>query len=438
MSELHEAMPATPDPLRAPPTPAASAPTSALGADASDADVHDDTRHGDPVHIAWRLLTSPRTFLGLTALLAAFFAWSTTLPARATPGELSRVMSFAEAELASALGATDPLTSPVFILGVLLLGVVGVGLLLARRRDAGPFVRRTEVFIDAPIEVVRARVPKGVQLGLRREGAVIAALGIVALLIALAVARSSGLEARIQVTPGDRTGEQTSATVLDAGIYVPRAFSRTLRCASPDPLDASRGYDCELASATDPASEALKLRAGEPATAGDITFALVRGTPRFPGRSEIATFVLTRGDAPPELVELGAAPVALSNSGERLQMFSGPDGPLVLVAGPGHAPYLLVPTTAADAPAGAAKPPLTLAYAPPRDLTVRATTSPELPLFWAGLCLIAIGLFLIGVWPSVRLQLEANVKGTRAICWSTNDADRAARILDALRPTESS
>jgi|GEM_PF-2250428 len=418
-----------------------------------------DEHAGEPdVALAWRLLSSPRTLLVLSLLLSLLFVIAAALPQRPTAAELARRLSFASADVATGLGLLDVMTAWPTLLLLLLVVLNLAGIFTARWiARAGPsyggIVTRASALVSDPIDVLRARVAatpmKG--RGLLREGAALAVLGVVALLIGFVIARGTALDARLELTPGART--LSEAVVRDGELFLPRTLPYGLMCERPDPQDVRRAFDCRLAGTggTEPAQ--VFLAPGYETKVGDLALSPLRETLRTFSAEESYDFILTReggADAaisPVERLRLEPGKsVALRASGQQLTAYAGPDGPLVVVEAAGARPVLLAPLADADAamPTAGGSPPAAVAVtsAPsvlgdlhvaaltPTKLFVTVTSAPEWPLVLAGVLLIALGLLLMGLVPHVELALTTTTTGgTRVTIWSANRPSLPKRAL---------
>ncbi len=339
-----------------------------------------DEPHAGPTALAWRLLTSTRTLLALSAILALLLVLAAALPERPLPSELAARTSFAAAEAARGLGLDDVLLAWPTLLIVLLVALNGAGILLARRRAAPA---------TAP--------PR--RRGLAREGAALALIGVVALGVGLGVARSSALDARLVIAP--ELGRLSEAFVRDGDLLLPRTLPYGLMCQRPDPQDPSRRFDCRLASTGAPEPTPITLVPGQASAAGDLVLEPLAERPRTPAEGEAFDLVLTRqGGAAPAIERLRIEPgttVELRATGQRLTALPGPDGPLVIIEAEGARPTLLA------APGRAASTPtrdvggLHVDVIAPTELSVAARTTPEAPLVLAGTLLFALGLLLVGL-----------------------------------------
>lgn len=424
------------------------------------------TTDGEPeplIAVAWRVLSSPRTFLALGAVLALFLAVAATVPQRASPAELARALPFASADAASGLGLTDALVAWPTLLLVLLMALNAVGIFVARSLGRGPsgaLAAQASAIVPAlGVDAVRARlgrVPALRRLPLRlestregarvvarrgplREGAAVALLGLVALAIGLALARGSALEARLTLAPG--TGALSEAIVRDGELLLPRAFPWALACARPDPQDPRRAFDCRLGGAAQPAAIPVSLA---PGYASKVTVASASGAmdfelrplaerPRRFDASEAYEVVLTRPGSGPERLRLEPGQtVALTASGDQLTAFPGPDGPMIVVEGDGHAPVLLAPPTARFGSATNAGEALRLEVEPATTLTVGLATAPEAPLVLAGVLLVTLGLLLMAAVPHLTVVLEPAGEGTRVAFASVNRPELPRAALGRL------
>jgi hypothetical protein len=397
--------------------------------------------------LAWRMLTSARTFLVLTALLGAFLALAAFLPQRPLPEELARALPFASAEVARDLGLTDALTAWPTLLLLMLLALNAVGLVLGarERREHPPTTslssspNRGECLLPDELGALRERLkpisrrfellPNGtviIRRGLFREGLGLALLGLLTLLAALVVNRTQSTEARLSLGPGTPTPSE--AKLREGDLMLLASLPYGLICDKPDPQDPLRRFPCRMADRDTPPTD-LVLQPGERTHLGDFSLTPVRERLRSPTPESPVDLVLSRSGGLERLrVEPGKR-LALS-SGEHLTAFHGPDGPILIAEPTEGPPTLLVPRTTL-APS---KTPLAFAIEAehPTLLEVDVTTSPERSLFFTGLGLLLLGLLLIAFVPHLRLELHPTSGGTLIIASSLNRPNLPSDTLAAL------
>ncbi len=390
--------------------------------------------------LAWRVLSSPQTFLALSAALALVFVVAAALPQRPSESELVRALSFSTADVVTGLGLTDVLVAWPTLLLLLLLALNAAGIFIARAgRRRTP--NTTSALIAAPIEDVRTRigrVPGLGKLGLRvypgatvgrrglvREGALLALIGVIGLGIGLVIARRSALDARFEVVPG--VAEVASASVRDGEVFVPRAIPYGLMCERPDPQDRQRAFDCRLAVTG--ASQALpvNLAPGYATRASGIELSPLRETLRRTSRREPIDLLLTRAGAVEALRLTQQETVVLRSSGEQMTGYLGPDGPMIVVESKDGRAQLWAPRSdavpvvvSAATPGAAPTLDFTLEAETPTRILVSATTSPESTLVIVATLLFVLGLLLMALVPHLELVLTATPDGTRVSVASNN------------------
>lgn len=411
-----------------------TSPASTVGGGAHGIAAYDHPGEADTA-LAWRILSSPRTLLGLSLALTLILMLGATLPQRPLAAELARRLSFASADAATGLGLLDVLSAWPTLLLVLLIVLNAAGIFISRwlaRAGAarGSIVAQASALVAEPLENVRSRViaARIGGRGLAREGGALAVLGVVALVIGFVVSRSSGLDARLELAPGMRT--LSEAVVRDGELFLPRTLSYGLMCERPDPQDASRSFDCRLAGVGATGPTQVYLAPGYGSRVGDLELSPLSESLRRFGDAEPYDVVLTRNaSTAPTFERLRLEPgktVALRASGEKLTAYPGADGPLVVVEAEGARPVLLGPLSDADqlasvGPANAAAlGNLRFDVLAATQLTVAATSAPEAPLMIAGTVLLALGLLLMGLVPHLEVALEATRGGTRITLWSAN------------------
>ncbi len=390
--------------------------------------------------LAWRMLTSGRTFLVLTALLGAFFAFAAFVPQRPLPDELARVLPFASAEVARDLGLTDALTAWPTLLLSLLLTLNAVGLVLGARDRAPDSQDRASRLFPESLETLRDRlapVVRGrqeiatdgaiiVRRGLFREGLGLALLGLLSLLGALGMSRSLSTEARLALAPGTPTPSE--ARLRDGDLMLLASLPYGLICDKPDPQDPLRRFACRMADRDTPPTE-LTLQPGERTHLGDFSLTPVRERLRAPAPDSPIDLVLSR-NGQLERLRIEAGKRLALPTGEHLTAFHGPDGPIIIAESKAGTPALLVPrTTLASSPTAL---PFTLEAEHATLLEVDVTTSPERPLFFTGLGLLLVGILLLAFVPHLRLELRPVADGTLVIGSSLNRPELPGQVLASL------
>lgn len=420
-------------------------------------DSPEDVAEERTVPLAWRLLTSPRTFLVTSALIALLFGWAATLPQRPLAAELARRMPYAPAEAVTGLGLDDVLVSwPLFLLlAVLVLNAAGIALArrLGQANAGSPLFARLATTLPFPVEAVRGELPRalggaataqlkpgGIVLrrGFYREGSALVVLGILALGLALVVSRGSAAEHRLTVIPA--TGVLSTAELRHDDVFIAQVLPWGVMCDRPDPQDPTRTVPCRLAGPGESPAE-LPLTPGDTSRLGDKVFSLVREVPRVPALDEPIELVMTR-EGRAERVRLDPGkPVELRATGHRLTAWPGPDGPLVVLERPAAKDQsrdvvLLTPPRGAVAPNGpeAAQTVDGLRFEarPATTIEVRATTSPEGPLVLAGLAMVVLGLLLMGALPHLEVVVSAVPGGSRVDLASHNRPFLPERVLAAI------
>jgi hypothetical protein len=414
----------------------------------------------DPVRLVWDALTSPVTFMLSASTFGLLLALGTYIDQGLTEGELLEQRTFAGAQALLGLGFTDLLTSWVvwFVGLVLTLNVVGLVLRHVwltppdARGWGGPSVDHATCTTTASLEAVTAsmggrmgRTSRSSGLlvaraGFWTEGLVIVAIGVLVLMGSVAVDRSVGIEARLEVLgsgapPSQEEPGPLVVRFLEEGAWIDRQLPFTARCADTSLADPARGWRCTLtrkvpATADAPPSteeEQIQLGPGWPDAAFGLTFHVANERP-LPGRSDFVRLV----DAAGQLVYAGPPRRTASlPGGEQLTPFAGPDGPLVVVTPPGAAPYLLAPSTdvdAAPAKVGSA----TLSSAPPWQLTLGASRRPGSALAWTGLGLLLLGFLVLAALPHLTVTAREVDGEVTLRAWSFNRADVAERALASL------
>lgn len=414
----------------------------ARGSNAPDDTAHAGALSEEPtVALAWRLLSSPRTTLTLCALLALVLALGAAVPQRPLPAELARRLPFAAAEAASGLGLTDVVVAWPTLLLLLLLALNAAALILTNRARSGPprFVASATTIVAEPLDSLRTRTPLALRFqgarasgrrGLFREGALLALLGVGALLVGLAVSRSSALDARLRLAPG--SGGASEASARDGDLYLAKSLGIGLACERPDPQDPQRAFGCRLTHGGAQAGQELSLAPGYTTTVDGLALSPSAEAIRPFSSSEPLDLVLTRADRVERLRLEPAQTATLSATHERLTALPDADGPLLVLARDGARPVLLAPpSTLGAAPATASDLPRIEAQTP-TVLTVSASTSPEAPLVLAGVLLVVLGLLLAGLVPHLELELVPEGSGTRVLVWSANRPTHPREVLARL------
>lgn len=403
--------------------------------------------------LAWRILTSPRTFGVLAASLALWLALASVIPQRPLMADLAAHMSFAAAEAAHDVGLDDVLVSWPLQLIALLMVLNLVGLWLASRlgRALHPTLRvraasrvaaspsevqaRLLTAIGGRVAVTRAGDTTVATRGFMREGLVVAAIGVVTLFAALAVSRGSALDGRLTLTPDAATLPESS--IRDGELMLLRQLPLGLFCGRPDPQDPTRTFPCRAATSGPVTSAPVEigLTPGRSAQVGAFTVKPLAESLRVPRDTDPVALVVRRGPEMERLsVELGKT-VELKRGGERITPLSGPDGPLVVlqqvVDGKPTAtlltPRLELANAAATAPSG-----LQIEVEHPTSVSVSVTTSPEWPLVLAGFGLVVLGLLLAVALPHIRVQLAPHPDGTSIEVESVNRPSLVAKVMAGL------
>lgn len=407
--------------------------------------------------LAWRILTSPRTFGVLAASLAAWLALASIIPQRPLMADLAAHMSFSAAEAAHDVGLDDVLVSWPLQLIALLMVLNLVGLWLASRlgRALRPKLRvRASSQVAAPPSEVQARLLTAIggriavtrsgdttiaTRGFLREGLVVAAVGVLTLFAALAVSRGSALDGRLTLIPGAATLPESS--IRDGDLMLLRQLPLGLFCGRPDPQDPSRTFPCRAATSGSVASTPVEvgLTPGRTSHVGAFALRPLTESLRVPRDTDPVALVVRRGPEMERLsVELGKT-VELKRGGERITPLSGPDGPLVVlqqvVDGKPTAtlltPQLDLSNALATAPSA-----LQIEVEHPTSVSVAVTTSPEWPLVLAGLGLVVLGLLLAALLPHIRVQLSPHATGTAIEVESVNRPSLVANLMASLEGAE--
>lgn len=414
--------------------------------------------------LAWRILSSPRTFVALAIAAAVILCLAALLPQRPLPGELARTLPFAVAEAVRDLQLDDVLVGwPLLLIG-LFMGLNGAGMLLAvtlRRAaaDVAPGASRQLLMvtavgrIESDLATLRPRLATALgsgrvvisedagagrlvaSRGFVREGLAVAGLGILTLVGALAVSRGPAIDAQLKAVPG--SPNISESTVRDGDLLLLRQLPFGLFCARPDPQDPGRTVPCRAAASGQAAGSPFDVTltpGGQTAVAG-FSVSLVSESMRVPRETDAFDFVVRRGAALERLRVEPNKTVELKSGGERITAMHGPDGPLVVLTQQreGKAEtVLLLPSSGQGAAMALADGGLHLEVEHATTLALAATTSPEAPLTLAGLGLLVLGLLLASVFPHLRLDLVAVPGGTLVRASSLNRAHLPEQALAAL------
>lgn len=399
--------------------------------------VHDGALSEEPgVALAWRILSSPTTMLTLCALLALVLALGAALPQRPLPAELARRLPFASAEAAAGMGLTDVLVAWPTLLLLLLIALNAAGLILVGRGRGGPsrFTSHATATVGEALDSLRTRAPVPLRFqgsrafgrrGLYREGALLALLGLGALLAGLAISRATALDARLRLAPG--SGAVSDAATRDGDLYLSKSLGFGLMCERPDPQDPHRAFGCRLAAPGTTAAQELSLAPGYTTRADDISFKPLLEEVRPFSNDEALDLVLTRNGAAQRLRLEPGTTATLGATQEHLTALPDGDGPLVVLERDGARPVLLAPPTTPTT--RSASDGLGIEAQTPTVLFVSATTAPEAPLVLAGVLLVVLGLLLMGLVPHVELELAPEAGGTRVTVWSANRPARPHEVL---------
>lgn len=403
--------------------------------------------------LAWRILSSPRTFGVLAASLALWLALASVIPQRPLMVDLAAHMPFSAAEAARDVGLDDVLVSWPLQLIALLMVLNLVGLWLASRLGRGlrPTLRlRASSQVAAPPSDVQARLLTAIggrvavsragdttiaTRGFLREGLVVAAIGIITLFAALGVSRGSALDGRLTLVPGAATLPESS--IRDGDLMLLRQLPLGLFCGRPDPQDPSRTFPCRAATSGQVASAPVDvgLTPGRTSHVGSFALRPLTESLRVPRDTDPVALVVRRGPEMERLsVELGKT-VELRRGGERITPLSGPDGPLVVlqqVVDGKPTATLLSPRLDLTNALAAAPSALQIEVEHPTNVSVAVTTSPEWPLVLAGLGLVVLGLLLAAALPHIRVQLSPNAAGTAIEVESVNRPSLVASIMASL------
>jgi hypothetical protein len=393
--------------------------------------------------LAWRILTSPRTFLALTGALGLFFALAAFLPQRPLPNELARALPFASAEVARDLGLVDALTAWPTALLLLLLGLNAVGLVLGARERAPlasatcelpvalddartraiALLRRGRLEVTGPSSLVIRR-------GLVREGLALATLGALTLLAALAVDRIASREARLTLRPGAPTASETALRDGDTLLLASLPFG--LMCDRPDPQDPARHFPCRLAREGSTPTD-VTLLPGHRSHLDDLSLTPLRERLDSPEPTSPIDLVINR-EGQRERLRLEPGKRVALRGGEHLTALHGSDGPFVIVEPTTGPPTLLLPALSPSAPSALA---FSLEAEHPTRIDVEVVTAPERPLLFAGLALLVLGLLLAGLVPHASLTLRTRGDVTDIIASSLNRPQLPATLCALLENQES-
>lgn len=395
--------------------------------------------------LAWRILTSPRTFGVLALTMSVLLVLAAVIPQRPLVEELAHELPFAFGEAARNLGLDDVFVSWPFLLVALLMALNLTGLWLASRlgRTAvgSRLMTRASTRVDTAITELKGRlltamggrvaIAEGPDAsitatrGFLRDGLVVAAIGVVTLLASLAVSRSSAIDGRLALVPGASTLPES--TVRDGDLVLLRQLPLGLFCGRPDPQDTTRTFPCRAAVAGSAPID-VQLTPGHSKEVGGFTVTPLSERLRVPLDTDPYDLVIHRDGAMERIVVAPNKTVELKRGGEHITALTGPDGPLVVVQqvvdGKAQA-TLLMP--AEVAPAG-----LRFEVEHPTTLTLAATTAPEWPLVLAGLGLVVIGLILAAALPHLQVVLVATPEGTHITVSSANRTALVHHTLAAL------
>jgi len=412
--------------------------------------------------LAWRILTSPRTFAVVVGLAAALLVVATLVPQQVARRELVEVFPFHLADPLGGLGLHDVLASWPFLLLALLaaLNVLGMGLRFYLRRGAGeprgpagPLSERVEARLDLTPAVVsehlagalgRGRISlrhdRGhliARTGLWAEGLGLVALGALALLGALVVHHAAALDARVELTAGGGPDGAFRAQIRAGDLWLDRQLPFHLACDAPDPLDPARAHACVFTGQAQ--AYGLTLAPGYPASVEGASIRLTSERRESPSaRRPVTVLVRTSPEAGPARLNLAPdSTTRLPTTGHALTAFTGPDGPVIVATRPGARPEVLLPRL----DAGAAEPvhgALWLDWVPQRRLTARITTRPERPVLLAGLGLTVVGALLLILFGHVVIVVAPAVGGSLVSVTCPNRPGRARAVLAALLRASSS
>ncbi len=413
--------------------------------------------------LAWRILSSPRTFVALAMVAAVILCLAALLPQRPLPGELARSLPFAVAEAVRDLQLDDVLVGWPLLLIALFMALNGAGMLLAatlRRvaNEVAPGASRQLLMVSATgrlesdLTTLRPRMTAALgggrvvvsedpargrlvaSRGFVREGLAVAGLGVLALIGALVVSRGPAIDARLKVVPGSPNLPESS--VRDGDLLLLRQLPFGLFCGRPDPQDPGRSVPCRTAASGQSGGPVdVTLTPGEQTDVAGFSVSLVTESLRVPRETDTFEFVIRRGAALERLRVEPNKTVELKSGGERITAMHGPDGPFVVLTQQreGKAEtVLLLPSSGQVSAAGASAGSLHLEVEHPNTLSVKATTTPESPLTLAGLALLLFGLLLASAFPHLRLDLVAVSGGTLARATSLNRAHLPERAIAAL------
>lgn len=433
--------------------------------DVLDASATPDIRPGQ---LAWRILTSPRTFMALAAVVAGLAFVGAIVPQGGDVEALLPHYPFHLAELLARMGLNDVLTSWPFLLSLLLLVLNTLGLALrwgwlpsqgAAEPGDGPHIEVERGQADVGTDALVHRLahaggfgkPKRTgktlvaKRGMQTEGWVLIAAGAVAFIAALVAARSGDMTLRIQSNPGAMSPELSAevTSVMDGGVWIDRVLPFRVTCGRADPMDAAARMPCVFGD--DQRTESFTLTPGKTATVGGLTLRPSRLTPLVPsGSGNVELLVKTTPEAPPLL--LGSQPgttVNVTSTGHELTVLSGPDGPLIVARHAGAAPVLLAPAPdgverALGVDAAGASGGMSFQAVPARRLTILASTGRERFLLWAGLALVLIGLTLLVAVPALSVRMRDVTAETSTVeVTSLNRAGVARSLAAALTvPTD--
>ena len=413
--------------------------------------------------LAWRILSSPRTFVALAVVAAVILCVAALLPQRPLPGELARSLPFAAAEAVRHLQLDDVLVGWPLLLVGLLMGLNGAGMLLAatlRRasNEVAPGASRQLLLVSATgrlesdLATLRPRLTSALgagrvvvsenaatgrlvaSRGFVREGLAVAGLGVLALIGALVVSRGPAIDGRLKVVPG--SPNLPESTVRDGDLMLLRQLPFGLFCGRPDPQDPARSVPCRTATSGQAGGPVdVTLTPGGQTDVAGFAVSLVTESLRVPRETDTFEFVIRRGTVLERLRVEPNKTVELKSGGERITAMHGPDGPLVVLTQQreGKAETVLLLPSSGQGPAtGASDGSLHLEVEHANSLFLKATTTPESPLTLAGLALLLLGLLLASAIPHLRLDLVAVPGGTLARASSLNRAHLPERAIAVL------
>ncbi len=423
-------------------------------ADTVDTDGLPPVPETQPGQLAWRILTSARTFMGLSAVVACLALVAAIVPQGGGAGALLPHYPFHLAELLERLGLDNVLTSWPFLFCLLLLALNTFGLALrwgwltsqgAADSAAGPHLSIERGHADADVDTLVTRLatvggfakPKRTATGLHAkrgmqvEGWMLIGAGALAFIAALIAAQSGGMTLRIESNPGATTPDLAAevTSTMEGGVWIDRVLPFRVTCARPDPMDPTSRMPCVYGD--DGRTESFTLRPGKTTDVGGLSLRATQIKPLVPSPSRsIELLVKTSPEAPPQL--LGTQPgttVNVTATGHELTALSGPDGPLIVARKAGARPVLLAP--ASNGIASPLDGGMSFQAVPARRLTILASSGRERFLLWAGLALTTLGLLLLVVVPAVSVKLRGTGGPTTELEVVSANRGGAARTLVA-------